>query len=337
MFDVVTMSDEDSRVVAGVDLGGTNLRVAVADQSGSTAGFLTCPTEAFAGPDVIIDRIVSMIRQSLVRANVEATELVAVGVGAPGPLDSVSGVIHNEPTNLPGWNGIRLADRLSEVLGVPVFLEKDANVAALAECVYGRNCGVANMLYITVSTGVGAGLILNGELWQGVHGTAGEFGHMTVDFEGPLCDCGNRGCIQEVASGPNIAAWVLSKISAGAPSIVTEISVDGPVSGRDVVRAAVDGDELAIAGLDRAGRAVGFGIVSLAHMVNLELVVVGGGIANAGALLLDPIIQTVRGHVLGSTASSLRVVPWSIGEEVGGLGAVASAYSRMGSGREFSV
>jgi glucokinase len=212
-----------------------------------------------------------------------------------------------------------------------VFLEKDANAAALAEFRYGKNCGVANMLYITVSTGVGGGLILNGEPWRGAYGTAGEFGHMTIDFEGPLCSCGNRGCIQKVASGPNIAAWVLSQISAGETSLVSDAVENGAVSGRDVVRAAINGDEVSIAALDRAGRAVGFGIVSLAHLVNVELVVVGGGITNAGALLLDPIMQTVSSHVLGSTASSLRVVPWLIGEEVGVLGAVASAYSRMGS------
>lgn len=328
---MVAMSAEDVGVVAGVDLGGTNLRVAVADRSGSTAGFVTSPTEAASGPEAVIDRIVSMVRRSLAQANIDKTSLVAVGVGAPGPLDSIAGVIHEAPTNFPGWTNVRLADRISTALGVPVFLEKDANAAALAEYRYGKNCGVANMLYITVSTGVGGGLILNGEPWRGAYGTAGEFGHMTVDFEGPLCGCGNRGCIQKVASGPNIAAWVLSQISAGETSLVSDAVENGVVSGRDVVRAAINGDEVSIAALDRAGRAVGFGIVSLAHLVNLELVVVGGGIANAGGLLLDPIMQTVSSHVLDSTASSLRVVPWSIGEEVGVLGAVALAYSRMGS------
>ena len=326
------MSAEDVRVVAGVDLGGTNLRVAVVDQWGSTAGFVTCPTEPSSGPESVIGRIVSMIRRSLAQANIYESSLMAVGVGAPGPLDAIAGVIHEAPTNLPGWTDIRLADRISAALGVPVFLEKDANAAALAEFRYGKNCGIANMLYITVSTGVGGGLILNRELWRGAYGTAGEFGHMTVDFEGALCRCGNRGCIQKIASGPNIVAWVVSQISSGETSLVSEGVENGVLSGRDVVRAAVNGDELCVAALDRAGRAVGFGIVSLAHLVNLELVVVGGGIANAGALLLDPIMQTVSNHGLGSTVSSLRVVPWSIGEEVGVLGAVASAYSRMVSG-----
>jgi glucokinase len=169
-------------------------------------------------------------------------------------------------------------------------------------------------------------LILDGELWHGAYGSAGEFGHMTVDFEGPLCDCGNRGCIEAIAAGPDIAAWVGQQIAAGRASA---LSCQSDLSGRDVVEAAQLGDALAVSALDRAGRAVGFGVINVAHLVNLDVVVVGGGIANAGDLLFDPLRTTVREHLLASTAPNLRIEPWSLGEDVGLLGAAAAARSRL--------
>ena len=321
------MSDR-SRPVGAIDLGGTSVRAAVVDVNGGLAGFVAGATEASQGPDAVIDRIVAVLRNSLTRAAVDISELVAVGIGAPGPLDWDSGVIHEAP-NLPGWKEVPLAARIADAIGLPTFLENDANAAALAENQYGVAQGSQNMLYITVSTGVGGGLILDGELWHGAYGSAGEFGHMTVDFDGPLCDCGNRGCIEAIAAGPDIAAWVGEQIVAGHPSRLTS---SGDLSGRDVVEAAQQGDALAVSALERAGRAVGFGIVNVAHLVNLDTVVVGGGIANAGELLFDPIRATVRSHLLESTAPNLRVEPWSLGEDVGLLGAAAAARSRLVAG-----
>lgn len=319
------MTSDDSAPVGAVDLGGTSLRAAVVNADGRLSGFVAYATEAARGPDAVIDRIVAALHDSLTRASTDLSELAAVGIGAPGPLDWATGVIHEAP-NLPGWHEVPLADRVAQAVGLPTFLENDANAAALAESQYGVAQGAQNMLYITVSTGVGGGLILNGELWHGAYGSAGEFGHMTVDFEGPLCACGNRGCIEAIAAGPDIAAWVAKQIAAGQSS---RLSSQSDLTGRDVVEAARRGDALAVSALDRAGRAVGFGIINVAHLVNLDMVVVGGGIANAGALLFDPIRATVRQHLLESTAPTLRVEPWSLGEDVGLLGAAAAARSRL--------
>ena len=314
-----------SRPVGAIDLGGTSVRAAVVDGNGGIAGFVAGATEASQGPDAVIDRIVGVLHDSLARASVDVSELAAVGIGAPGPLDWATGVIHEAP-NLPGWKEVPLAARIGDAVGLPAFLENDANAAALAENQYGVAQGSRNMLYITVSTGVGGGLILDGELWHGAYGSAGEFGHMTVDFDGPLCDCGNRGCIEALAAGPDIAAWVADRVAEGRSS-----SLGGQTdpSGRDVVEAAQRGDELATEALARAGRAVGFGIVNVAHLVNLDTVVIGGGIANAGELLFDPLRATVRQHLLESTAPNLRLEPWSLGEDVGLLGAAAAARSRL--------
>ena len=314
-----------SRPVGAIDLGGTSVRAAVVDVNGGITGFVAGATEASQGPDAVIDRIVAALGESLARASVDVSELAAVGIGAPGPLDWDTGVIHEAP-NLPGWKEVPLAARIGNAVGLPSFLENDANAAALAEWQYGVGRGAMNMLYITVSTGVGGGLILEGELWHGAYGSAGEFGHMTVDFDGPLCDCGNRGCIEAIAAGPDIAAWVVDQIAAGRSS---SLSVQSDLSGRDVVEAAQEGDALAVGALERAGRAVGFGIVNVAHLVNLDTVVIGGGIANAGELLFDPVRATVRSHLLESTAPNLRVEPWSLGEDVGLLGAAAAARSRL--------
>ncbi len=314
-----------SRPVGAIDLGGTSVRAAVVDVNGGITGFATGATEASRGPDAVIDRTVAVLQDSLARASVHVSDLVAVGIGAPGPLDWDTGVIHEAP-NLPGWKEVPLAARIADAVGRPAFLENDANAAALAENRYGVAQGADNMLYITVSTGVGGGLILDGELWHGAYGSAGEFGHMTVDFEGPLCDCGNRGCIEAIAAGPDIAAWVGQQIAAGRASA---LSGRADLSGRDVVEAARQGDKLSISALHRAGRAVGFGIINVAHLVNLEVVVVGGGIANAGDLLFDPLRATVREHLLESTAPNLRLEPWSLGEDVGLLGAAAAARSRL--------
>ncbi len=319
---------DQSRPVGAIDLGGTSVRAAVVDENGGIAGFVAGATKASQGPDAVIDRIVDVLHDSLARASATTSDLAAVGIGAPGPLDWATGVIHEAP-NLPGWKEVPLAARIGDAVGLPAFLENDANAAALAERQYGVGRGALNMLYITVSTGVGGGLILDGELWHGAYGSAGEFGHMTVDFDGPLCDCGNRGCIEAIAAGPDIAAWVVDQIAAGRSS---SLSGQGDLSGRDVVEAAQEGDALAVSALERAGRAVGFGVINVAHLVNLDTVVIGGGIANAGDLLFDSIRTTVREHLLESTAPNLRLEPWSLGENVGLLGAAAAARSRLQGG-----
>lgn len=316
---------DPSAPVGAIDLGGTSVRAAVVDVNGGITGFVAGATEASQGPDAVIDRIVAVLHDSLARASVEVSELAAIGIGAPGPLDWDTGVIHEAP-NLPGWKEVPLAARIGAAVGLPTFLENDANAAALAENQYGVAQGSRNMLYITVSTGVGGGLILDGELWHGAYGSAGEFGHMTVDFDGPLCDCGNRGCIEAIAAGPDIASWVVEQIAAGRYSSLAGLA---DPSGRDVVEAAQLGDALAVSALERAGRAVGFGVINVAHLVNLDTVVIGGGIANAGDLLFDPLRVTVREHLLESTAPNLRLEPWSLGEDVGLLGAAAAARSRL--------
>ncbi len=321
------MTPDPARPVGAIDLGGTSLRAAVVDANGGITGFVAGATEASRGPEAVIDRIVAALHDSLTRASVNISELVAVGIGAPGPLDWQTGVIHEAP-NLPGWHEVPLVARVAEAVGLPTFLENDANAAALAECQYGVGRDALNMLYVTVSTGVGGGLILDGELWHGAYGSAGEFGHMTVDFDGPLCDCGNRGCVEAIAAGPDIAAWVGRQIAAGRASV---LGGQAGLTGRDVVEAARQGDDLAVSALSRAGRAVGFGVINVAHLVNLDMVVIGGGIANAGALLFDPLRATVRDHLLESTAPNLRIEPWSLGENVGLLGAAAAARSRLAS------
>ena len=325
----ITLNIDQQGLVGAIDFGGTNIRAAVVDCDGAVDGFVTRPTDATDGPDVVIERVVATLYEALERASVSKATLSAVGIGAPGPLDWRRGVIHEAP-NLPGWIDVPLVDRVAAATGVTTFLENDANAAALAEFTYGENRAVLNMLYITVSTGVGGGLILDGHLWHGAFGSAGEFGHMTVDLDGPPCDCGNVGCIEAFASGPDMAAWVTSQIESSRPGPLRRVIDSGTtLTGHHVVEAAKGGDTLAVEALARAGRAIGFGIINVAHLVNLELAVVGGGIANAGALLFRPLRVVVDAHLLKSTAPNIRVEPWSLGENVGILGAASAARARL--------
>ena len=317
--------------VGAIDLGGTNVRAGVVGDDGALTGFVSNPTEGELGPDRVIERAVETLDASLRASGLRASDLRAVGAASPGPLDWKTGVVFEAP-NLPGWKDVPLGGRIAEATGRPVYLENDANAAALAEFTHGAHAGVGNMVYITVSTGVGGGLILDGELWHGVYGSAGEVGHMTVDFDGPTCACGNIGCVEAIAAGPDLAAWVSDQIRSGCPSSLQErVEAGTAVSGRDVVEAAAAGDRLSRAALERGGRAVGFAIVTMTHLLNLELAVVGGGIANAGDLLFGPIRRTVAEHAIHGTARDLRIVPWSLGENVGLLGAAAAARSRMAS------
>ena len=317
--------------VAAIDLGGTSVRAAVAAPDGSLAGVTRRPTPADQGEARVIERILDTLDEALAAADVSGESLAAIGVGAPGPCDWRAGIVRSAP-NLPGWHDVPLGAVLTDATGRPAYIENDANAAALAEYAYGSNAGVDHMVYITVSTGVGGGVILDGQLWHGVYGSAGEVGHITVDFDGPACTCGNVGCVEAIASGPDMSRWVADQMSRGRASSLAAHLAPATLEGRHIVEAAQHDDLLARDALERAGRAVGFAIVSLTHVLNLELAIVGGGIMNAGPLLLEPARRVVERFPIHGTATRLRVEPWSLGDDVGLLGAAAVARSRLTEG-----
>src|SRR5712691_6454682 len=243
----------------GVDLGGTQLRVAVADDRGRLTTVVRRPTEAAQGRQHVIKRIVTAVRETLEEDGTAAHRVRALGIGLPGPVDPAAGLVIS-PGNLPGFRNVPLNRILTRATGIPSFLHHDAHLAALGEHRRGAARGASEVVYVTVSTGIGAGLLLRGELYAGAHGIAGEVGHIVVQRDGPLCTCGNRGCVEAIASGTGIARAARESAPGSPKSALHGLESPGA---REVARAARAGDELANAILETAGTYLGIAMGTL--------------------------------------------------------------------------
>jgi glucokinase len=249
-------------------------------------------------------------------------EVLGIAVAAPGPTDPFEGVIFEAP-NIPGWVNLPLRQHLQGRFGVPVAVGNDANLAALGEWKFGAGRGHHHLIYITVSTGIGGGVIVDDQLLLGVRGLAAEMGHITVIPEGPLCGCGQRGHLEAVASGPAIARWVEEEIQQGVPSI---LAAGKPISAKDVSAAAKKGDELARAALARAGDYLGVAVADYLHIFNPSAVIIGGGVIQSGPYLLDPLRSALHEHILSPQyLENLTLATAALGDEVGLMGALALA------------
>ena len=324
------MSSESSKPpVAAVDFGGTNIRTAIVHGDGSIHGSNFERTEGTQGPESVLRRVGDSIQSSLDKVGTQAGELAAIGVAAPGPLDFRRGIVLEAP-NIPGFENVDVAGPLARRFGAPAFLGNDANLAALAEHEHGAGRGVGNMVYVTVSTGVGGGVLVNGELLLGATGNAGEVGHMTVDLHGERHNCGNIGCVEGLAAGGGMADYARRQVEAGRSSSLGEILVkNGSLSGKDVVDAASAGDPLGQETLRRGVEALAAGFVSFIHVLNPELIVVGGGVTRAGDMLFEPLRRIVFERLMPGFGENLRIVPWTLGENVGILGAAAWAHRML--------
>lgn len=313
-------------IVVGVDLGGTKIAAAAADLSGRIIDQLLVRTDAANGPAGVVAQIGAVVQMLLDGCGCQLSDVVAVGLGAPGPTGVEEGVVFDAP-HLPGWRDVPLRQMLEDRLGKPVHLDNDANAAAIAEHVWGAGQGTDDMVYMTVSTGIGGGLILGGHLYRGAAETAGEIGHMTVDSDGPPCYCGNRGCLESLASGTAIARQAVAEINAGSTSVIGRLvrgNLDA-VTARVVQDAACLGDSLALGLFARAGQYLGIGFANLTNLLAPRLIVVGGGVAQAGDLILEPARRVLRERAFRRPASVVEVVEARLGRDTGVLGAVALA------------
>lgn len=315
------MAEADERLVVGVDLGGTKIAGAMVDERGRLLAQREVPTEAEGGRDHVIERIVGLIRQV---AGESRTPPRAIGIGAPAPLSPSLGIIWEAP-NLPGWEDVPLRQILTERVGLPVTLENDARAAALAEHRVGAGRGVDDMLFIAVGTGIGGALVIGGRLHRGATETAGEIGHMVMVPDGPLCGCGNRGCLEQFSAGPAIERRAVELVRSGMRSELSGLPLES-ITGEDVARAAGRGDEVGIRAFNEAGAWLGTAIASVANLVNPGLVVIGGGVGEAGELLLQPAREAAQAHTLERAFETLRIVPAALGNEAGILGAALSAF-----------
>jgi glucokinase len=303
--------------LVGVDLGGTLIRVAVATGPATHGLPLRRPTPVGEAPDVVLDAIAETVLEAL---GGEAPAGVAMGV--PGPLDPRAGVVYAAP-NLRGWDGLKAGPLLAERLGCPVVLQNDANLAGFAEWTAGAGRGTRHFVFITVSTGVGGGLVLDGELYTGAAGTAGELGHVPVVPDGPRCGQGHPGCLESVASGTAIAAQARAALAAGEPSTLSDLGT--ALDARAVEVAAEAGDPLARRLLAGAGWALGRAIGGFINLLSPEVVAVGGGVLGAGELLFGPLRAALPEIAFAVPLARCRIVPAALGTDAGLVGATAWA------------
>ena len=317
--------------VVGVDLGGTKVLTARCDRQGQVLAQVRQPTHAADGPEAVLGRIFESIRAVIGES--DPAQLQGVGIGAPGALDTASGVQFN-PANLPGWTRVPLRDLVRTWLEThfaqPVRVEvgNDANAAALGEYRFGvgrERPALRHMVYLTVSTGIGGGVITEGRLLAGRNGMAGEVGHMTIDAHGPRCNCGNIGCLEVLAAGPAIARGGEALVAGGRAPLLSRLVSGEPeqVTTELVVEAARQEDPDALALLGRVGTYLGMGVVNLIHLFNPELVCIGGGVAKAGPLVFEPLIATVDDLAMASMREGVAIVPAVLGDQAGVLGAAA--------------
>ncbi len=315
--------------VLAVDLGGTKISAAIISDKGQIIAREHCLTLADEGPQSVINRILSAIDGILSLGNVGSSQLVGISIAAAGIIDSSRGLITFSP-NLPGWSDVPLRDIVRERYHVDTFLLNDASAAALGEHHLGAGQGVNDLILLTVGTGIGGGIIINGKLYFGTCGSAGEIGHMTIDVNGPECSCGNAGCLEALASGTAIAREAVMRINQGERSALTEI-VEGKIediTAEKVEVAARRGDSLASEVISKAATYLGVGIANLVNIFNPEMIIVGGGVANMGDLLLDPARHVVKERAFSLPAEAVRIVPAQLGSDAGLLGAAVFAFQQ---------
>lgn len=323
--------------VVGVDLGGTKILAAVVDRKGRILGEAKRPTMPAVDADEIVKRLAKTVRESIKEAGVPTKTVLAVGIGAPAPVDPQTGFVFHPP-NIPMLRDFPLGERLSEALGVPVFVGNDVNVGTIGEHALGAGRGTKDMVGIFVGTGVGGGVILDGRLRSGFRDSAGEVGHMVVGFKGqsdePICGCGRPGCLEAYASRTAIEREIRAGIAAGRETIVTELMEK---SGKDritsglLAKALTQGDPLVTEVLQRATTYLSVLVATIVNFLDPEMVVFGGGVTEAlGELLLEPIRRDApRWYIQKSDADKVRIVAAELGDHAGVLGAATIARQNL--------
>ncbi len=308
-------------VVIGVDLGGTNLRSALLSPEGNLLDKHSEPTHASDGWKKVVERLIRNIERQKESAGKMGLSVAAVGVGAPGIIQAATGIVIKSP-NFPDWNKLPLRNELERALHLPVTIENDANAAALGEQWRGAGKGIGSMILLTLGTGVGGGIVLNNQIWQGADGMAGELGHMTIIPDGRQCGCGNTGCLEMYASARGIlqSYWERkSHASAAAEGITSE----------HVYEAARGGDADAVAVMKDMGRMLGIGIANLINIFNPEMIVIGGRVKDAWSLFINATLEEIKRRSFEVPAGRTRIVPSQLGDDAGIVGAAAAALQKL--------
>ncbi|HYR47616.1 MAG TPA: ROK family transcriptional regulator [Candidatus Polarisedimenticolia bacterium] len=300
-----------SRAVLGIDFGHSHVQVAVADLAHNVLAERHRDLDVNHRAKEALDFSEEMAAEVLAEVGIDRSRVIGAGIGIPGPVDRERGTAGSAAI-LPGWVGLRIADAMQKRLGLPVDIENDANLGALAELTWGAGRDCTNFAYIKAATGIGAGLVIDGALLRGATGTAGEIGHTTLDERGALCYCGNRGCLETVASGPAITRLV-AEGNGEAPSLA------------EVIERAAAGDVRCRRAISDAGREIGVAVAGLCNLINPERVIIGGLLSRAGSILLQPLRESIRRHAVQAAAERVDVRAASFVERAELLGALALA------------
>jgi glucokinase len=311
-----------ARYVGALDIGGTKILAGILDPQGQFVARKRIETLAADGVEPLIERVKAVMRDVMDEARVSVDMLAGVGCGVPGPLDSERGVVIFSP-NL-GWRDVPLAAMLQERLGTPVRIEDDARCAALGEARYGAARCARNAVYVTISTGIGGGVVIDGRIYRGSHGFAGEIGHTTLEANGPPCACGNNGCFESLASGTAIAARARQAVLHGDETTLARFR-DEPeqLTAEQVVLAAGEGDAVATRILETVGDYIGLGLAAMASAFDPEVIVMGGGVARQGGVLLQRARASFAARALYPLGSLVRVLPAELGDDSTLWGAAA--------------
>jgi glucokinase len=314
-------------IIAGIDIGGTKIAVALADSSGQLRALARFPTRLERGPHRILDAAVAELKRMSAEMNVCPA---AVGIGCGGPLDRRRGLILSPP-NLPGWDDFPVVEIVESKLQVPVVLDNDANASALGEHRRGAGRGLSDLVYVTISTGIGGGIILSGELFYGLGDGAGEVGHIPVLLDGgPRCGCGARGCLESLCSGTSIARRARERLLAGGQSSLLSNHADG-VTAKSVAEAAREGDPLAQDVWDETIRYLAHGLSSVVVTLAPEAIILGGGVASAGEQLLAPLRRRLSERVKILPMEEVRILQALLGGDSGIHGALILAERALAS------
>lgn len=310
----------------GVDLGGTNIVSAIVNYQGEIVNSLKVPTLAERGKEATIKRIIETIHKNIVQSSVAPDNIIGIGIGAPGPLDIRRGIINFAP-NLPGWRDVLLRKILEDEFNIKVVLENDANAAAWGERCFGISRGVDNLVCFTLGTGIGGGIIIDGKIYHGNNYGAAELGHMTVNKDGPRCNCGNYGCLEAYSSATGIKNRIKNRIKEGIKSKFLNFDNDDELFEslrlKLIFESARKGDKLTKSVVEEAISYLGIAIANIANILNPEMVVLVGGITNEGNKLLIPLRREVKKRAFYSNYKSLKIVIGKLGGNAGVLGAAA--------------
>lgn len=315
------------KLLCGIDLGGTKINTGLVNKKGEVVSNIIVDTLAQEGQERVIARMMDTVRHVMKEAGISCDDLEGIGIGVPGLIDSWEGLVI-EAANLPGWENVPIVDLFAREFNIPILLENDANAAAMGEYLFGSGRGNEDFVYVTISTGIGGGAILDGRLYSGSNSNATEIGHSMINFDGPRCKCGNSGCFEAYASGTSLARFATERIEAGEETIIKRLAVDGLVKAEHVFEANELGDVVAEKLIQDEAYYIGIGLANILAFYNPEKISIGGGVSSQWHILEERVKQVVAERALKPNAKICKIVKAELGKNVGLLGAAGIVLNR---------